>query len=250
MRLLLVFLKEPLPGKVKTRLAADIGDDEAVRYYKAMVEVLLRQLQGLNNCRIRFCYAPDDAGDAIRFWLLPEMQATSSDCENLYVAPTTTHHSEQQEIDFRPQGNGNLGDRLNRAFDEGFADGFEKIAVIGTDCPSCGARWINAAFSRLEADTKRDGVIGPCLDGGYYLLALKSPAPSLFQDIPWSGSDVLTATLQTASEYGLTLEQLPPLADVDHLDDWNTLLTSPLGAAIRKALGEKLGDDDPLSVRL
>ena len=61
MRLLLVFLKEPIPGKVKTRLAKDVGEDTAALYYKAIVEVLLKQLRGLENCRIRFCFTPDDA---------------------------------------------------------------------------------------------------------------------------------------------------------------------------------------------
>ena len=144
MRLLMVFLKEPIPGKVKTRLASTVGAEEAARRYKALVEVLLRQLQGLENCRIRFCYAPDDADDAIRFWLLPLMNASSGESENVYLAPTALGEKYRQEIDFRPQGQGDLGERMQRAFAEGFTDGYEQIAVIGTDCPDCGARWINA----------------------------------------------------------------------------------------------------------
>lgn len=240
MRLLLVFLKEPIPGKVKTRLAVDVGDNEAARYYKAMVEVLLKQLRGLIDCRVRFCYAPDDAGDAIRFWLLPEMGATSRDGGDFYVAPVfSSEQKDCQQVDFRAQGEGDLGERLKRAFDEGFADGFENIAVIGTDCPSCGARWLNAAFSRLESDAGRNGVIGPSHDGGYYLLALDSPSPSLFENIPWSSSHVLSTTLAAADNNNLTLTQLPPLADIDLLADWHKLLESPLGPAVKKALGEK-----------
>lgn len=246
MRLLLVFLKEPIPGKVKTRLARDVGDEDASRYYKALVEVLLRQLQGLEDCRIRFCYAPDDAEDAIRFWLLPEMRATSSSSEGLYLAPHShTVDQPTQEVDFRPQGNGHLGDRLNRAFKAAFEDDFNEIAVIGTDCPDCGARWINAAFSRLSSDTGRDIVIGPSTDGGYYLMALKSPAPLLFQNIPWSEADVFEKTSEAAKSIGLTLESLPELSDVDHLSDWERVIASPLGAALKKALGEPL--DDTLS---
>jgi glycosyltransferase A (GT-A) superfamily protein (DUF2064 family) len=249
MRLLLVFLKEPIPGEVKTRLAADVGEDEAARYYKAMVEVLLKQLRGLQDCQIRFCYAPDDAEDAIRFWLLPEMGVTSGDCKGVYLTPI--HSNKQnghQKIDFRAQGGGHLGDRLNRAFEEGFADGYESIAVIGTDCPSCGARWINTAFARLESDACRDGIIGPSNDGGYYLLALKSPASFLFRDIPWSDSQVLEATLAAAEKNNLILAQLPPLADVDDLNGWHALLDSPLGASVRKALGEKLEDDGVITL--
>lgn len=244
MRLLLVFLKEPIPGKVKTRLAADVGDEDASRYYKALVEVLLRQLQGLEGCRIRFCYTPDDAEDAIRFWILPAMQATSAATEGLYLAPYSQTMAEPaQEVDFRPQGSGDLGQRLDRAFNSAFEDGFSEIAVIGTDCPECGARWINTAFSRLRSDSNRDMVIGPSTDGGYYFLGLKSPAPTLFENIPWSDTSVFELTTKAAKTAGLNIETLPELSDVDHIQDWNQILASPLGAALKKALGEPFGDN-------
>jgi len=244
MRLLMVFLKEPIPGRVKTRLASDVGDENATRYYKALVEVLLRQLQGLNNCRIRFCYAPDDAGDAIRFWILPEMRAASGPSDELYLAPTSHLIDDlSQEIDFHPQGEGDLGDRMTRAFTQGFDEGFQEVCVIGSDCPECGSRWINAAFSRLSANKPRQVVIGPSQDGGYYLLALESPAPSLFEKIPWSDSKVLSATLSAASTEKLRVELLPELSDVDHLGDWERVLKTPLGAALKKALGEPLDDN-------
>ena len=244
MRLLMIFLKEPIPGKVKTRLASTVGSEEAARYYKALVEVLLRQLQGLENCRIRFCYAPDDANDAIRFWLLPQMNASRGETEHVYLAPTALGEKYRQEIDFRPQGGGDLGDRMQRAFAEGFTDGYEKIAVIGTDCPDCGARWINAGFSRMSNENTH-GIIGPSTDGGYYLLGLKTPCPEVFQNITWSEETVLEDTIAQAKGAGLHLEQLPPLTDIDEEDDWNKLLASPLGSAIKKALGEEMEDLDP-----
>ena len=70
MNALLVFLKEPTPGMVKTRLAESVGHEEAARRYRALVAVLLQQLEGLKDTHVRFCYAPDDAGDAISFWIL------------------------------------------------------------------------------------------------------------------------------------------------------------------------------------
>ncbi len=243
MRLLLIFLKEPIPGQVKTRLASDVGQENAARYYKALVEVLLRQLHGLNNTRIRFCYAPDDADDAIRFWLLPLMNATQSSIDSpntLFLAPSGPAATKNtQEIDFHAQGDGDLGDRINRAFAQGFDDGFREIAVIGTDCPDCGARWINSAFARLSGNKQPDGVIGPCPEGGYYLLALKSYTPELFSDIPWSSREVLSATLTAAENTQLLMDQLPPLSDIDHIGDWHRIMESPLGAALKKALGEK-----------
>jgi glycosyltransferase A (GT-A) superfamily protein (DUF2064 family) len=242
MRLLLVFLKEPTPGKVKPRLAADVGDDTAARYYRALVEVLLKQLQGLQNTRIRFCYAPDDAHDAIRFWLLPQMKATGSGEQSVFLAPATpTSLQPTQEIDFRAQGDGHWGDRMHRAFSQGFSDGFQQIAAIGTDCPECGSRWINAAFARIQTKPNNHGVIGPCPNGGYYFLALQSLAPAIFDAIPWnsqSQNNALSATLKAAKNSQLTLEQLPPLNDVDYLDDWHRLLNSPLGPSIKKSLGK------------
>lgn len=241
MRLLLVFLKEPIPGQVKTRLAADVGYSEAARFYKAMVEVILLQLHGLNNTRIRFCYAPDDAGDAVRFWLLPQMNATAGATDNLFLAPSSPIENQpHQEVEFRAQGEGDLGTRLDRAFAQAFDDGYHEVAVIGTDCPDCGSRWINAAFARLSSSQDRHGVIGPCPDGGYYLLGLKSHESSLFFNIPWSGEQVLISTQSAAQKAGLHIEELPPLSDIDEHDDWQRLLNSSLGPAIKKALGEEL----------
>lgn len=241
MRLLLVFLKEPVPGSVKTRLAADVGAGEAARYYKALVEVQLRQLQGLENCRIRFCYAPDDADEAIRFWLLPLLDGCRGEADGVFLSAAGGRGGKnRQEIDFRPQGHGNLGDRLERAFAEGFADGFGEVAVIGTDCPDCGARWINAGFSRMAND-RLHGMIGPSTDGGYYMLGLKNHRPALFRRIAWGTDRVLEQTLAAAVGDGAALEQLPWLTDVDRLGDWENLLDSPLGPALKKALGEEPG---------
>lgn len=244
MRLLLVFINEPVPGKVHTRLAVDAGEQEAARYYKATVEVMLRQLQGLENCRIRFCYAPDDAGEAIRFWILPCMSATMAADDNLYLAPSS-HAGDtlSQEVDFRPQGEGDFGAKLERAFAEGFTQGYKDIAVIGPNSPECGARWINAAFSRLDSQAARDAVIGPTTSGSYYLLVLKSHASELFEDIPWKSENVLSATLSAARRGGLSLEHLPRLGEVVELSDWQNLLGSPLGAALKKALGEPVKDE-------
>lgn len=243
MRLLLIFLNEPIPGQVKTELASAVGHNEATRYYKALVEVLLKQLHGLNQTRIRFCYAPNDADDAIRFWLLPLMNATAGTGQNnnsgIFLAPISPAATKNsQEVDFHAQGEGDLGERLNRAFSQGFADGYQEIAVIGTDCPDCGARWINSAFARLSGSTQRDAVIGPSASGAYYILALKSHTPEIFANIPWSSSAAFTTTLKAAESAKLTMESLPPLPDVHDIDDWHSVMKSPLGAALKKSLGD------------
>lgn len=249
MRLLLVMLKEPIAGQVKTRLGSSVGDELAATYYRALVEVLLKQLQGLQNCRIRFCFTPDDADDAVRFWLLPEMKASASpENDNLYLAPSPSINEEfSQEVDFRPQGSGNLGNpddfgnRIEKAFQQGFDDGFSEIALINSDCPECGARWINAAFSRLEQSDK-NLIIGPSLQGSYYLLALSAAQPALFQNINWDSDQVFKTTLQRAHELELNIEILPQLQPVINEDDWERIRTTPLNAKIKKRLGEDLDD--------
>lgn len=241
MRLLLVFLKEPIAGQVKTRLASAVGEQAAAQYYQAIVEVLLKQLHGLRQTRIRFCYAPKDAGDAIKFWILPAMDAVPADDKNLFLAPNSANkNSSDQEVDFRAQGPGHLGERLCRAFDTGFQDGFEEVAAMGSDCPDCGARWINLAFARLSAATDRDGVIGPGSQGDYYFLALKSQQPELFEQIPWKSAEVFNSTINAAQSHQLSLSQLPELSDINDDSDWQRLMESPLAAATKRALGEEL----------
>lgn len=223
-RLLLLFLKEPLPGQVKTRIGATMGPENAARVYQALVHVLIRQLNGLEDCQLRFCYAPDDADEAIRFWILPHLL----DHPELRFDPA--------HIDFQPQGDGDLGDRLSRSFENGFAEGFAKIAVIGSDCIDISSRWVHAAFAQLN--TKHQAAVGPTPDGGYHLLALQTPQPELFRDIPWSTPETLPTTLDRARENGLSIYQLPPLTDIDTEGDYKKALLGPLGPALRKAVKE------------
>ncbi|MGJ8678324.1 MAG: TIGR04282 family arsenosugar biosynthesis glycosyltransferase [Akkermansiaceae bacterium] len=230
MRLLLVMLKEPLDGQVKTRLGATVGSDTATLYYKSLVEVLLKQLQGLNQCRIRFCYAPDDAEDAIRFWILPLMKASGNPDEPaLYRAPVSYGRDDStQELDFRPQGDGEFNVRLHRAFQQGFADGFTEIAAVGSDCPECGARWINAAFSRLSP-SKNKVVLGPTAQKNHYLTIMNKLHESIFYK-------------ETSHISEVEIEYLPPLCPVVIESDWNRLRKTPLNAALKKVLGEQPDD--------
>ncbi len=226
MRLLLVMLKEPIAGQVKTRLAIDVGNEKSAQYYQAIVEVLLKQLQGLENCRIRFCYTPDDAGDAVRFWLLPKLKATLSVKEpNLFVIPTAG--TQEQEIDFRPQIGQTLTERVSAACREGFDHGFTEIAAIRSDCPECGARWINAAFATLHGANKQHKVslvTGQCRND-----KAEHPYLSALSDITALDSD--------SEPHTITLPTLDALIDTP---SWHALRESPLGAAIKKSLGEEI----------
>ena len=232
MNALLVFLKEPTPGMVKTRLAESVGHEDAARRYRALVAVLLQQLEGLKDTHVRFCYAPDDAGDAISFWILPQLRGdTAKQAENFLFTPEK--NAPAFTIDFRAQGDGHLGNRLERATSQAFDEGYTKVAVIGSDCIHCGARWINTGFSHVKQDSC---VVGPSEDGGYYLLATAQKSPQLFQNINWSSENTRSETELAATKMGLTLVHLPELRDVDDEEDWDHILQSAIGGKLTAAL--------------
>ncbi|MEK7674390.1 MAG: TIGR04282 family arsenosugar biosynthesis glycosyltransferase [Verrucomicrobiota bacterium] len=191
---LIVFVKSPRVGTVKTRLARALGPEEACEAYRLLVEVLLERLSPLSNVELRF--TPEDAAAEIAPWL-----------RGGWVA--------------RPQGPGGLGQRLETAFAEAFASGNQRVVVIGSDCPVVTDREVKAAWACL-AD--HDLVIGPARDGGYWLIGLRAPQPRLFQDISWSTPAVLSETLEIARLENLRVQVLRPLADIDTEKDWQEYL--------------------------
>jgi rSAM/selenodomain-associated transferase 1 len=188
---LLVFVKRPRSGEVKTRLAQDLGADGAAAVYRALAdaEIAGTQPRGREYQR-RFFYAPADAGSEVSEWLRGERLA--------------------------PQEGADLGTRMAAAFQEAFRAGAERAAIIGSDVPWVTRERVNAAFAGLDA---ADVVLGPCDDGGYYLLALSRPRPELFEGIAWSTPTVVEATLDRARSHGLRVVLLEPLPDVDTLAD-------------------------------
>jgi rSAM/selenodomain-associated transferase 2/rSAM/selenodomain-associated transferase 1 len=188
--ILLVFAKDPVPGQVKTRLAAEVGPDEAARIYRSLGRRVVDQVREGPYRTVVF-YDPPEAGAAVEEWL------------------------GGRGLELRPQAPGDLGDRLESAFRWAFREA-ERVVVVGTDAPDVDSEQAEAALHALEA---ADLVLGPALDGGYYLLGLRRPAPELFQGIPWSTPEVLGATRARARELGLTEMLLPALRDVDTLED-------------------------------
>src|SRR5262245_46417110 len=187
---LIIFVKAPQAGQVKTRLAAEIGADAACAAYARLVEELLQRLRKLPRVELRF--TPDDTRHRIQAWLAPGWEA-------------------------QPQGSGDLGARLARAFDEAFAAGAQGVVIIGSDCPEVGAADIHAAWEGLQTS---DVVLGPATDGGYWLIGLRTRQPILFADMPWSSSTVLAETLKQARKAGLKIRKLRELSDVDTAADW------------------------------
>lgn len=187
---LLVFLKVPRSGTVKTRLAATLGDAGALDAYRRILAATLEQISSVPSVELRF--SPDDAGDEAAALLRPGWTAV-------------------------PQGEGDLGQRLSRAFDNAFREGFRRVLVIGSDCPDVTAADMECAHEALD---ESDVVLGPAADGGYWLLGVRRPCPFLFRGIPWSTASVLAETRARAEAAGLEVALLRTLSDVDTGEDW------------------------------
>ncbi|MBM3838107.1 MAG: glycosyltransferase [Verrucomicrobia bacterium] len=193
---LLIFLKAPRIGSVKTRLAAAIGPTPAAAAYRTLVEALLDRLAGCAGIELH--YTPEDALEEICPWLRPGWTA-------------------------RPQCSGDLGQRLQTAFQSSFTAGARRTLVIGSDCPFIGPPDIEAAWSAL---TDHDVVLGPATDGGYWLIGLNAPQEHLFKGISWSTETVLRETLNRCQTSGLRTVLLRELRDVDTKEDWQAYLQS------------------------
>jgi uncharacterized protein len=189
---LLVFARVPALGRVKTRLAAGVGEPVALAVY--------HELLAITNAAIVA------AGVPATVWL-----AGTAGTE-----PTATETREWAVHHARCQPEGDLGARMAAAFAAAFDAGAGRVAIIGTDCPGLRATHLNQAFTLLETN---DLVLGPATDGGYYLLGLRQPHPELFQNKTWSTSSVLADTLADAGRLGLQVALLPTLRDVDDAAD-------------------------------
>lgn len=187
--ILLIFCKNPHLGKVKTRLAATVGDAEALRVYRILLEKT--RAAALNVEAERRLYYSDfvETGDE---W------------------PETHFHKHAQTGQ-------DLGERMENAFRDAFSDGGTKVVIIGSDCPDLSGTLLQGAFQRLD---EADFVLGPASDGGYYLLGMKTLEASLFRDMEWSVSTVGAETLHRIGGLGKSCFLMPVLDDVDTEEDW------------------------------
>jgi uncharacterized protein len=192
---LIVFVKAPRAGTVKTRLAKAMGEAAACAAYRRLVEVVLNNLSGLP---LELRYTPDDAAPEIQPWLRTGWQAC-------------------------PQGEGDLGARLQGACDQHFSAGAKAVVIIGSDCPHVTRDDIREASRLLR---KSDLVLGPATDGGYWLIGLRQPQPALFEGIRWGTEEVLAQTLERARNASLKIQLLRILSDVDTQKDWNEFVNS------------------------
>lgn len=198
---IILFIKYPEKGKVKTRLAASVGEETAVVLYKKMIHEVLKNLQETNTTsphEIILHYTGCQLSE-MKSWL-PNFQ-----------------YSEQSA--------GDLGERLNHAVDLHLTQNSDNVCIIGTDCIDISLQTIAQTANLL---LENDLVLGPSTDGGYYLIALKMRAPQLFQNIHWSTETVLTETLNAAKKHFFKTALLSEKTDIDTIHDlpenWETNL--------------------------
>lgn len=190
--MVLIFVKYPEPGKVKTRLAKNIGSENAALLYRNMAESIIYDLSKLTDyTKIIFFDPPERRNDVMR-WL------------------------KFNGLSFVAQEGNSLGENMSNAFSHAFSLGAAKAVVIGTDCPQITTQTIVKAFANLETS---EVVIGPSYDGGYYLLGLRRLIPELFYDIDWSTNLVFDQTMKRLRHNGIKSECLEMLRDVDTVED-------------------------------
>lgn len=183
---ILMFLKAPRPGAVKTRLAAAVGEKDACAIYRQLAD---RQIGSLPmDCSVSIVYDPPDSETEMKEWLGDRFR-------------------------FEAQAPGALGARMESATRGAFDRGAEWVILIGGDCPELGAEDFEKCLARLRSGD--DVVIGPASDGGYYLFGLSRFDPRLFADIPWSTTEVLRASEERLRSIGYRWSLLAEKEDVD-----------------------------------
>ena len=185
---LLIFVKNPVLGRVKTRIAADTGNEKALSIYRELLKLTRNTASQVR---------------ANRFLFYSDFIDNTDDWPDI-------------EFQKRLQSGKDLGERMKNAFAELQKNG-NKCVIIGSDCAELDSELVHQAFELLNT---YDAVLGPTADGGYYLLGLRKPLPAVFEDINWSTEKVLDQSIRKIEAQGMTYALLPRLRDIDHEYDW------------------------------
>lgn len=184
---LIVFAKNPIRGKVKTRLAATEGDDMALAVYQ---QLLMHTRKTVSNLAV----------DQI-----------------IYYLDETVQSEYWEGYPLRKQSEGSLGQKMYQAISHELQI-YDRVGIIGTDCAQLTSQVLTEAFDALLT---KDFVVGPANDGGYYLLGMHQMQEDLFVNMEWSTDQVFNETVNRILMQRKTIHTLPELIDVDTIDDWN-----------------------------
>lgn len=184
---LIIFIKNPVLGKVKTRLASSVGDKAALEIYKSLMDHTRIMISGIDAARL------------------------------LFYSDRVERHDSWPEKRFSKnvQQGDDLGSRMLNAFKQ--VSDYDKKIIIGSDCIGITPQLIEQAYTHLDF---HDVVIGPSLDGGFYLLGMNVIVPELFQNISWSTDQVLPEIVKILQQKRLLYKLLPALRDIDTQEDW------------------------------
>jgi hypothetical protein len=190
---LIIFTRYPEPGKTKTRLIPALGEVGAADLQKQMTEHTILQVKELQkisaiNLEVRFA---GGNWELMQNWL-------------------------GVGFVYQSQGEGDLGQRMMRSLVDAFSNNAEQVIIIGTDCPGLNSHILASALEKLKVC---DLVLGPALDGGYYLIGLRRVVPELFSQISWGTAQVFQQTIEIAQKLNLLSGYLPSLADIDRPED-------------------------------
>jgi rSAM/selenodomain-associated transferase 1 len=208
---ILFFVKQPQPGRVKTRLAVAIGDEQAAQLYRCFVRDMLDMLRA-TDIPVSVHFTPPECANAMQCWLGNDMPLV-------------------------PQRGDDLGQRMAHGFAQAFSHGVQQAVLVGSDLPDLPPDTVIQAFDRL---TTHHAALAPATDGGYYLIGFNREryVPDVFADMAWSTGTVFAWTMERMQRHGLRCASLLEWPDVDTPDDLRELqrrLARSPGAAARTA---------------
>ena len=188
----LIIAKYPQPGLVKTRMVPSLTDDQAAKLHRLCLQSVCERVSANKNTKPILVFTPDDQLESFQ------------------------HFVSDHVDDYWPQGGGDLGERLIRAINQAFSQNAERVILLGADSPTLPIEIMHQTIEKL---THHEVVIGPCDDGGYYLLAMTRPQPELFRDIDWGSNKVADQTKERAAHVAIDLYELASWYDIDRYDD-------------------------------
>lgn len=204
MNSIVIMAKAPVPNEVKTRLTPSLRPEEASSLYHCFLLDKIEQIKSIGEVGSFVAYMPAAAEAFFKNIIPPGFSLIS-------------------------QVGTDLGERLANVSKRLFAQGERKVVILDSDTPNLPTDYILEGFSRLD---KADVVLGPCEDGGYYLIGMRKFVPEIFNGIPWSTSEVKELTIRKAQALDLTVSLLPEWYDVDTVMDLRRLMSdldSPSG---------------------
>ncbi|MEM6754530.1 MAG: TIGR04282 family arsenosugar biosynthesis glycosyltransferase [Cyanobacteria bacterium P01_C01_bin.38] len=190
---LIIFTRYPQPGKTKTRLIPALGVEGAANLQRQMTEYTVAKVKKFQSSA------------AISF----EIRFAGGNLQLMQNWLGT-------ELNYQLQGEGDLGKRMQNSFLSAFDKGAQEVVIIGIDCPGVNAQVLAEAFEKIQ---NCDLLLGPAVDGGYYLIGLKRAIAELFINIDWGTAKVLQQTVDIAQQLNLSVAYLQTLADVDRPED-------------------------------